>query len=151
MRVQLFALAGLILMIGLPAASQQGGGIPRTPDGRPDLTGIYDANTVTQIERPTKYGGREALTDQEAAELLRAEAVRTAEADKPSDPNRTAPKASTGNITGKSYDDFWKSFGNRVVTIGGEKRSSIIIDPPDGKIPPMTEEGNARDDKYGGL
>jgi hypothetical protein len=150
MRVQLFAFAGLILMMGLPAASQQGGGIPRTPDGRPDLTGIYDANTLTQIERPAKYGGREALTDQEASELLSAQATRDEEADKPSDPNRKAPKA--GNtLAGKSYDDFWKSFGNRVVTIGGEKRSSIIIEPPDGKIPPMTEEGNARDDKYGGL
>ncbi len=150
MRVQLFALAGLILMMGLPAASQEGGGIPRTADGRPDLTGIYDANTLTQIERPAKYGGREALTDQEAADLLRAQATRDEEADKPSDPNRKAPKA--GNtLAGKSYDDFWKSFGNRVVTIGGEKRSSIVIDPPDGKIPPMTEEGNARDDRHGGL
>jgi hypothetical protein len=71
MRVRLFALVGLILMMGLPAASQESGGIPRTTDGRPDLTGIYDANTLTQIERPAKYGGREALTDQEAAELLR--------------------------------------------------------------------------------
>ena len=42
MRVRLFALGGLILMMGLPAASQEGGGIPRTPDGRPDLTGIYE-------------------------------------------------------------------------------------------------------------
>ena len=150
MRVQLFALAGLILTMGLPAVSQQGGGIPRTPDGRPDLTGIYDANTLTQIERPAKYGGREALTDQEATELLHAQATRDEEADKPSDPNRKAPKA--GNtLAGKSYDDFWKSFGNGVVTIGGEKRSSIVIDPADGKIPPMTEEGNARDDKYGGV
>ena len=69
MRVQLFAFAGLILMMGLPAASQQGGGIPRTPDGRPDLTGIYDANTLTQIERPAKYGGREALTDRSLLEV----------------------------------------------------------------------------------
>ena len=85
MRVQLFALAGMILAMGLPAASQEGGGIPR-PNGRPDLTGIYDANTLTQIERPAKYGGREALTDQEATELLRAQATRDEEADKPSDP-----------------------------------------------------------------
>src|SRR5580700_9900003 len=81
MRVQLFALAGLILVMGIPAASQEGGGIPRTPDGRPDLTGIYDANTLTQIERPAKYGGREALTDQEATELLRAQATRDEEAE----------------------------------------------------------------------
>ena len=38
-----------------------------------------------------------------------------------------------------------------MVTIKGEKRSSIVIDPPDGKIPPMTAEGKARDDKFGGL
>ena len=82
---------------------------------------------------------------------MRAQATRDEEADKPSDPHRKAPKASAGSITGKSYDDFWKSFGNRVVTVGGEKRSSIVIDPPDGKIPPMTEEGNARDDTHGGL
>ncbi len=150
MRVRLFTLVGLLLMTGLPAAGQKGSGIPRTPDGRPDLTGIYDANTLTQIERPAKYGGREALTDQEAVELLRTQATRDEEADKPSDPNRKAPKAGNA-IAGKSYDDFWKSFGNSVVTIGGEKRSSIVIDPLDGKIPPMTEEGNARDDKYGGL
>jgi len=150
MRVQLFAFVGLILTMGLPAASQEGGGIPRTPDGRPDLTGNYDANTLTPLERPAKYGDRRALTDQEAAELLRAQATRNEEAEKPSDPNRQAPKA--GNtLAGKSYDDFWKSFGNRVVTLGGEKRSSIIIDPSSGKIPPMTEEGNARDDSFGGL
>src|ERR1700722_3224917 len=106
MRLQLFALAGLILMTGLPAVSQQSGGIPRTPDGRPDLTGIYDANTLTQIERPTKYGGREALTDQEATELLHDQATRDEEADKPSDPNRKGPKA--GNtLTGRRYDDSW--------------------------------------------
>jgi hypothetical protein len=148
MRMQLFALVGLVLMMGLPAASQEGGGIPRTPDGRPDLTGNYDANTLTPLERPEKFGGRRSLTDQEAAELLRAQATRAEEADKPSDPNRKAPKA--GTLAG-SYNDFWKSFGNSVVTIGGEKRSSIIIDPSNGKIPPMTEEGNSRDDSFGGL
>ena len=148
MYVRLFALAGLILMMGAPAIGQGSRGIPRTPDGRPDLTGNYDANTLTPLERPEKFGSRRSLTDQEAAELLRAQAARGEEADKPSDPNRQAPKA--GTLSG-SYNDFWKSFGNRVVTIGGEKRSSIVIDPPDGKIPPMTAEGRARDEALGGL
>jgi hypothetical protein len=152
--IRRFALMGLILMMGTYASAQEGGGIPRTPDGRPDLTGTYDANTLTPLERPAKLGDRRTLTDQEAAELLHAQVARAEEADKPSDPNRKAPKAGTieRSTSGSgSYNDFWKSFGNRVVTIGGEKRSSIIIDPANGRIPPMTEEGNARDDSFGGL
>ena len=92
MHVRLFALAGLILMMGPHAIGQESRGIPRTPDGRPDLTGNYDANTLTPMERPEKFGSRRSLTDQEAAELLRAQATRNEEADKPSDPNRQAPK-----------------------------------------------------------
>jgi hypothetical protein len=148
MFVRLLAFAGLGLMMGPAAIGQGSRGIPRTPDGRPDLTGNYDANTLTPLERPEKFGRRRSLTDQEAAELLRTQATRNEEADKPSDPNRKAPKA--GTLAG-SYNDFWKSFGNRVVTIGGEKRSSIVIDPPNGKIPPMTAEGQARDEALGGL
>jgi hypothetical protein len=148
MRVKLFALLGLILMMGAPAFGQGGREIPRTPDGRPDLTGNYDANTLTPLERLKKFGNRRALTDQEAAELLRTQAARNEEAEKPSDPNRQAPQA--GTFSG-SYNDFWKSFGTRVATIDGEKRSSIIIDPADGQIPSMTAEGKARDDSFGGL
>lgn len=148
MYARLCAFMGLILMMGAQAIGQQSRGILRTPDGHPDLTGNYDANTLTPLERLEKFGNRRSLTDPEAAELLRAQATRNEEADRPSDPNRPAPKA--GTLAG-SYNDFWKSFGKRVVTIDGEKRSSIVIDPPNGKIPPMTAEGKARDEALGGL
>jgi hypothetical protein len=148
MRIQLFALLGLILTMGVPAIGQGGREIPRTPDGRPDLTGNYDANTITPVERVEKFSSRRALTDQEAAELQRTQAARNEEGEKPSDPNRQAPKA--GGFVG-GYNDFWMSRGMRVVTIDGEKRSSIVIDPPDGKIPTMTAEGKIRDDSFGGL
>ena len=149
MRVQLFASMGPILMMMAAAAAGQGGrAVPRTPDGRPDLTGIYDANTITPIERPAQFAGRPILTDEDAAELVRAQAGRTQEAQRPSDPNRQAP-ARGGNVGG--YNDFWMARGNRVVSVRGEKRSSIVIDPADGKIPPMTAEGRARDEALGGL
>ena len=55
MRVQLFALAGLILMMGAPASSQRGGDIRRTPEGRPDSDLIYDVNTITTVEQPAEF------------------------------------------------------------------------------------------------
>ena len=94
MRIQLLALLGLILMAGVPAIGQGSRGIPRTPDGRPDLTGNYEANTITPVERAEKFGSRRALTDQEAVEIQRTQAARNEEGEKPSDPNRAAPKAS---------------------------------------------------------
>ena len=141
-------LVGLILTMGAHAFGQGGREIPRSPDGRPDLTGNYDANTITPVERSEKFGGRRALTSQEAADLQRTQTAQTEEAGRPSDPNRQAPKAG-GNVGG--YNDFWMARGARIVSIGGEKRSSIVIDPPDGKIPPMTAEGKARDDSFGGV
>ena len=101
------------------------------------------------MERPAKFGNRRALTDQEALELLRSQAARNEEAERPSDPNRPAPPKNVGFIEG--YNDFFMSHGKRVVSIKGEKRSSIVIDPPDGKIPPMTPEGRARDEAFGGV
>lgn len=148
MHVRVFALVGLILLMAALAVGQQGRGIPRTPDGRPDLTGLYDANTLTAMERPAQFNGRPTLTDQEAAELARTQQACTEQAQRPSDANRQAPLR--GGFVG-GYNDFWMARGSRVVTIDGEKRSSIVIDPPDGKIPPMTAEGRARDEAFGGL
>ena len=154
MHIRRYAFAGLILILGTYASGQEARSLPRTSDGHPDLTGTYDANTLTPLERPAKYNGRQAMTDQEAMDLLHAQQSRAELAGQPSDPNRPAPKAGTIAPTTSgsgAYNDYWKSFGNSVVTIGGEKRSSIIIDPANGKIPPMTQEGNTRDDSFGGL
>jgi len=134
--------------LAAPAAGQGGRAIPRTPDGRPDLTGIYDTNHITPLERPVQFGDRRALTAEEAAALERGAAERAAKALEPSDPNRPAPPVSKNP---GAYSTFWTSPGSRVVRINGEKRTSIIIDPPDGRIPPMTPEGRARDEALGGI
>jgi hypothetical protein len=147
MKVRLFALVGLAVMMAAIVAGQGGRAIPRTTDGRPDLTGIYDANTLTPVERPAQFSGL-ILSDEEATTLARGSAERAAKGDEPSDPNRPAPQAG-GNVGG--YNTFWMARGTRVVSVKGEKRSSIVIDPPDGKIPPMTPEGQARDETFGGL
>ncbi len=102
---------------------------PRTPWGDPDLQGVWDYRTITPLERPAAMAGRAVLTDQEVAELEGRAAKRL---DEPPDENTPA------NLV---HAPYMTDPGRRVVE---GNRTSLIIDPPDGRIPPLTEEGRAR-------
>jgi hypothetical protein len=115
--------------------------VPRLPDGKPDLQGIYNAATLTPIERPADVKGRLILTDQEAARISGTERARVENRAQPSNPDRSAPVVG-GNVGG--YNNFWIDRGSRVVNIYGQWRSSLIVDPPDGTIPPQTAEARRR-------
>ena len=60
--LRLFALLALAVVLAAPTAGQGRRAVPRAPDGRPDLTGVYDTNHITPLERPAPYGDRRALT-----------------------------------------------------------------------------------------
>ena len=70
-----FAAPGVWLDSGTVTAQTQeaSSAIPRTPDGHPDLTGVYDVATMTPVDRPTEYGDRLFLTDEEVAAMMRYE------------------------------------------------------------------------------
>jgi hypothetical protein len=112
-----------------PAKTARPWKAPRTVDGHPDLQGVWDFRTVTPLERPKELGGKQVLTDQEAEEF-EVQAVDRANVDlrPPSD------------IVG-SYNEFWFDRGKSVV---GTKRTSLIVDPPDGRMPPLTPEAEKR-------
>jgi hypothetical protein len=136
--------------------------VPRTPDGKPDLQGNWTNETQTPLERMGKQGL--TLTNEEAAAIeARAKAVEEFR-DKASDPDRPAPKAggdtktltapgqpsfieliaeAAGGAVG-GYNGLWLDSGNSVIRIDGVARSSIIIDPPDGRLPALTPEGKQR-------
>jgi len=102
---------------------------PRTPDGHPDMQGYCTNATYTPLERPTEFGTKEFLTREEAV----------AYAKRRDDQLRAQPR---DNI---HYDDaIWQS--EREVKGLSSLRTSLIYDPPDGKIPPMTAEGQKRAD-----
>jgi hypothetical protein len=136
------------------AVAQQGGtDVRRTANGRPDLSGTYDVGTLTPMQRPTELGETMSLTDEEAAAfgasataaLDRRNNIVEAVNTERSDPNRGAPPVGGDGSTGASgnvggYNTFWIDPGSGSFQIAGEWRTSILIDPPDGRYPPRTQE-----------
>ena len=141
----------LLVVVSLaltPVALAQGQDIPRTPSGRPDLSGTYDVSTLTPMQRPVELGTKMSLTDEEAAEVAEQERRRMAERNAPSDPNRGAPpqggdgsQGASGNVGG--YNSFWIDRGTGAYRIDGEWRTSILVDPPNGRYPTTTEARQA--------
>jgi hypothetical protein len=121
--------------------------LPRTPDGHPDLQGTYDLATLTSLERAADQPL--VLTDDDAAKLEKQVADRKFSAGLPSRGDRDAPPAGGDGSTGAAgnvggYNNFWIDNGTRYVTVDGRKRSSILIDPADGRIPQLTPDAQQR-------
>src|SRR5262249_47913293 len=122
-------------------------GAPRTPDGHPDLQGTYDLGTLTPMERPA--GSPLTMTpEQVKAAEARVSAQRGA-LDAPIDGNRAAPPKGGdgspgpyGNVGG--YNNFWLDPGSHFTIIDGQARASLLIDPPDGRVPALTEAARQR-------
>jgi hypothetical protein len=132
---------------------------PRTPDGHPDFQGLYDVATVTPLERPAEAGGRLVITNEEAAAAEAYDRQREAKDGAQISGDRGAPPAGGERVATKTwleaveqfagggtggYNRFWLEQGRQIITIDGQKRSSILIDPPDGKVPPMKPEARQR-------
>ena len=98
----------------------------KTPDGQPDLQGVWTNSTLTPLERPAEFAGKEFLTEQEASDYVK----------------RTLQQVSSDRRDGgaqvdvnRSYNEFWRDRGNGLVA---DRRSSLIVDPPDGRVPALT-------------
>ena len=128
------------------AATEKKFKAPRTGDGQPDLQGVWANNNATPLQRPPQWAGKTVLTDRELAELKRVadeitdnngdaqfgDGLVLAALEKISKPGSYDP--ATGN-----YNQFW--IVDREFT---DRRTSLINDPPDGKIPAMTPDAQTR-------
>ena len=103
---------------------------PRTPDGEPDLQGFWTNATITPFERPPEFAAKQFLTAEEAA-AVEQQVVQTRV-------DRAPPPGDTGG-----YNEFWFDRGTKVVQT---RRTSLVVDPADGRIPPLTPEAQARMD-----
>ena len=131
----------IALFVGLLVPSQSRAqtaappSLPQTPDGRPDLQGIWDFRTITPLERPDELEGRQFLTDEEAAAF---EAETLAERDKDL---RASDGLSVQQDVSNAYNQFWWDYGTELTD---DRRTSLIVDPPDGRIPPLKLAGRQR-------
>jgi len=149
------AAAGIVAAFLIPLTAQSPGGVkmpqsgatPRLADGHPDLQGTYDVGTLTPLER--RSGLALMLSDAEAAKLEQAVAGRKDALAAPINGDRPAPPKGGdgspgpyGNVGG--YNNFWLDPGSRYTVVDGQKRASLVIDPPDGRVPPLTAEAQQR-------
>ena len=104
---------------------------PKTPWGEPDLQGVYSNRTITPFERPANVAGREFFTPEEVAALEKRAQEQSG------DEGRT--KGTRGDVE-RAYNDFWWDRGTKVTT----PRTSLVIEPADGKVPELTEEAKKR-------
>jgi hypothetical protein len=129
------------------AAAAVNGDVPRTADGHPDLSGMYDVATLTPVERPA--GTPLVMTDEQAAKLEKDVAARKSYQDAPIKADRDAPpvggdgsSGAAGNVGG--YNSFWIDSGSRYSVVEGQRRASIVIAPPDGRVPQLTAAARTR-------
>jgi hypothetical protein len=129
--------AVVLTLVPQPATAQSGERTPmRTPDGQPDVSGIFTFRTITPFQRPGQFADRETLSEEEAAEFEASE--RTRQNRDLFDPEKGsggyAPRAEGGVL---SYNEFWYERG---IELTSDKRTSLVVDPPDGRLPAQTEE-----------
>ena len=128
-----------LMLLPLPVFAQAGQSVisMRTPDGHPDVSGVFTFRTLTPLQRPVQFAGRENLTAEEAAAFESSE--RTRQNRDLFDPETGAPNAgyrprAEGGVL--SYNEFWYERG---IELTSDNRTSLIVDPPDGRLPRQTE------------
>ena len=147
-RILLMTAAALpILLLAAGAAPVAGqDAAPRTPWGAPDLGGVWDFRTITPLERPEALADREFLTEEEAAGLEQEVIDRDARL-----LNRPAETVTAGGSVDRRadgspgfYNNFWLDGGTRTI---GTRRTSLVIDPPNGRLPALTASAQRRADE----
>ena len=166
MRHRFLTIFGALMIAGAAsaptaAAQQAAKDIPRTADGRPDLSGTYNVATLTPLQRPEAFGDKLTLTDEEAEAIAKKEAEMVAKADEATNPERDAPAVGGSGFAGEiavpeldfaagkvgGYNWFWIDRGTGAIKIDGKWRTSIITDPKNGRRPPLTPQAKKRADE----
>ena len=158
--VRLGLVLGAVLAVALLAPSavtaEEAGDadFPRTAAGRPDFSGTYDVATLTPLTRPRKYGDKLTITKEEAEAIEKYWAENLAKDSEKSDPDREAPpeggveiyvpefSGAAGKVGG--YNAFYVDLGDETFEIDGKYRTSILVDPPSGQFPPLTDAAKQR-------
>jgi len=115
--------------------------LPRTPDGHPDLQGTWTNTTLTPLERRAEFAGKPVLSDEEARAFEKRDHRLFEE--RPDLPADSLARIKEANAIGAEESEAWEE-GSALARVNGLARTSLIIDPPDGKIPSLTPEARQR-------
>ena len=129
------AVVVVLLLGAIPATAQDPA--PRTTWGQPDLQGVWDFRSITPMQRPEDLAEKEFLTAEEAAELEQNAVDRDVRLW-----NQGARRTEAGDSVG-GYNNFWMDRGLKAV---GTRRTSLIVYPPNGRMPALTPAGQERAD-----
>ena len=124
-------VVAIAVLSSIPIAGQTRYTPPRTPDGQPDLQGFWTNATYTPLERPDGVT-KEFYTPEELDAIEKQGAARQAEQTEP------------GTVADVHYDFTQFGLDNSQATLARNLRTSLIVDPPNGKMPPLTAEGQKR-------
>src|SRR5437763_735924 len=123
-------IALAIAFLSLAPAPRKAWSPARTPDGQPDLQRVWTNPTITPFERPAELAAKPVLSEEEAAALEKKAAA-----------NRVDRPPAPGDVG--NYNQFWFDSGTKVVST---RQTSLVVDPPDGRVPVRPEAEKARDD-----
>jgi hypothetical protein len=137
MRYRFFSVCFTLLMLAA-GSSGQTWKAPRTPDGQPDLQGAWTNATLTPFQRPAELGDKQFFTEQEAAAYEKQRMQQT-------NADLVDGERGPADLARRAYNNFWTERGTHVVK---SRRTSLIVDPPDGKIPAFTPEAQTRNDNF---
>ena len=140
------ALAGVVVVASAAlGAFLEAQAPPKTREGRPSLQGTWSYATLTPLERPDEFAGKAFLTAAEAA-AFEQRTLNVQNRDRRDE--GPAGRGTDGRTDlDRAYNQGWWEYGAKVV---GTRRTSLLIDPPDGRIPPLTALGQqAAEDKRG--
>jgi hypothetical protein len=137
------AVFTVVVVIALSATSAAAQTAPRTAWGQPDLQGVWDFRSITPLQRPEALADQEFLTPEEAASLEQEILDREERL-----LNRPALRTLAGGNVDRgedgalgAYNDFWLDRGTTTI---GTRRTSLIVDPPNGRMPPLTPAAEQR-------
>ena len=111
---------------------------PRTPDGQPDLQGTWTNASLTPLQRPTELGSKEFFTEQEAAAFEKQRIEQ-------GDVDRIEGARGESDLARRAYNSAWFDRGTHVVK---SRRTSLVVDPPDGRVPALTPEAKSSHDAF---
>ena len=133
-------VAAILLFPATLVTAQSVGPVQRTAWGQPDLQGIWDFRTITPLERPEELGDKAFLTEEEAASLEQEVVARNIRLDNRPAERTTAAEQVDRRDDGSPgfYNNFWLDRGTSTI---GTRRTSLIIDPPNGQLPTLSANG----------